>query len=280
MEIKDTIIFCGSSNTFGLGMEWELDAELNSEEYLSKGVKLPILRNDYYYDTYWRPNRWSSILCNLTGYNQYNIHDRENQLRIGGNSFETVWNFFVKDTISKFLFPKVKYVILEIPYIRWYDEALHGGPEGYKYPNTVLEMIELLNNPKSDSHIVSKTLNWLHDVDYITHNIEFYKKLNGLISKHSDIHFLILPWHTNAENIETDGKIAKTNIIPIIETGINYHCVNTFLIQNKLHVWNKAKAWNGTYTFNYKDDHASVEGHRRIANIVYNYISKIENKNI
>ena len=40
--MRDTIIFAGQSNTFGLGLEWELDPELNSEEYLSKGVHLPL----------------------------------------------------------------------------------------------------------------------------------------------------------------------------------------------------------------------------------------------
>ena len=53
-------------------------------------------------------------------------------------------------------------------------------------------------------------------------------------------------------------------------------CVNSFLGEEKLHVWNKAKAFNGNYKYNYREDHASIEGHQRIANMVINHIKKME----
>ena len=65
--MRDTIIFAGQSNTFGLGLEWELDPELNSEEYLSKGVHLPIERKSEYEEKYWKKYRWASLVCKDLG---------------------------------------------------------------------------------------------------------------------------------------------------------------------------------------------------------------------
>ena len=48
---RDTIIFTGASHTFGLGLEWELDPMLNSEEYLKKGVTIPIPRHSHFLNT-------------------------------------------------------------------------------------------------------------------------------------------------------------------------------------------------------------------------------------
>ena len=70
----------------------------------------------------------------------------------------------------------------------------------------------------------------------------------------------------------------QENIIEIKEDGNSYMSVNSFLSQNKLHVWNKAKGFNGNYKFNHPEDHASIEGHQRVANMVINHIKKLENE--
>ena len=77
--MRDTIIFSGQSNTFGLGLEWELDPELNSEEYLSKGIILPnhMPRHEIN-QQYWRKHRWPKLVCDVLGYKEYNVHDKEN----------------------------------------------------------------------------------------------------------------------------------------------------------------------------------------------------------
>ena len=40
---RDTIIFTGASHTFGLGLEWELDPMLNSENYLQKDTNYDLV---------------------------------------------------------------------------------------------------------------------------------------------------------------------------------------------------------------------------------------------
>jgi hypothetical protein len=177
----------------------------------------------------------------------------------------------------KHILEKTKYVILEMGYIRWYDENLHGAKDGDKYPNTIQEMIDLINNPKSDITIVSKTLQWILEVDLCVYMNELYKKIFYLKEKYKEIHFLILPWHFNPDIIPDEFGLKK-NIIPIIENDKKYQSVHDFQTKQKIQIWNKAKAFNGNYQYNYKEDHGSIEGHRRVANIVIEHIKKLQNE--
>jgi hypothetical protein len=276
---RDTILFTGASHTFGLGLEWELDSELNSEEYLKKGINLPISRQKSY-QKYWRENRWATLVCNELGYKQYNVHDLENKIKIGGNAVETIWMLIRDADKIKDLFSKIKYVILEgAGHIRWYDENLHGSIDGHKYPNTILEMIELINNPKSEPTIVAETLQWIHATDPNVYMYEFTNKIKYLIENYPEIKFLILPWHNSDDgNMFNKETFLKENLIEIKEDNNRYPCVNSFLQACELKVWNKAKAFNGNYKYNYREDHASIEGHQRIANMVINHIKKLENE--
>ena len=92
--MRDTIIFAGQSNTFGLGLEWEFDPILNSEEYLSKGVTLPISPTIYdeYTQKYWRKYRWASLVCNDLGYKEHNVHDKDNRIILGSSAAQTLWH--------------------------------------------------------------------------------------------------------------------------------------------------------------------------------------------
>lgn len=274
--MRDTIIFSGASHTFGLGLEWELDPELNSEEYLQNGVHIPIPRLSHY-QKYWREYRWPTLVCNELGYTQYNVHDIENEIQIGGNAIETIWMMVRDEEKIKHILEKTKYIILQWGYVRWYDESLHGGKDGDKYPNTIMEMINLINNPKSDTTIVSKTLDWIKEIDIDLYFKEFFNKLYELQKKYKEIKFLILPWNTSGEYLNNPGPL-KNEIIDVIEDGNQYPNVDKFLEINKIQVWHKAKAFNGNYKFNHKENHASIEGHRRVADMVINHIKKLENE--
>ena len=194
---RDTIIFTGASHTFGLGLEWELDPMLNSEEYLQKGISIPIARLPHY-QKYWRENRWTTLVSNELGYKQYNVHDTENQIKIGADSVNTLWMMVRDEDKIQKLFAKTKYVIIEgAGHIRWYDENLHGGKDGHKYPNTILEMIKVINDPYTEETVVARTLQWILDIDPTTYMLELTEKIKYLIEKYPEIKFLILPWHNN-----------------------------------------------------------------------------------
>ncbi len=275
--MRDTIIFSGASHTFGLGLEWELDPELNSEEYLQKGIHIPIPRLRKY-QKYWRENRWPTLVCNELGYKQFNIHDEENKekfnLKMGGNSVETIFSLVKNEKFLKELLDKTKYVIFEIGHIRWFDENLHGGVDGYKYPNTVLEIIEVLNNPNTDGQVLAKTLEWLDKVEPNVYSIELFKKIKFLQNEYKEITFLVLPWHAGNDSIINSKDI---NVIDVVYNKIKYPEVNNFLQRNSLQVYHKAKAFNGNYKYNYREDHASIEGHKCVSEIVINHIKKLEN---
>ena len=276
---RNKIIFSGQSHTFGLGLEWELDPELNSEEYLQKGISIPIPRLKHY-QKYWRENRWATLVCNELGYEQYNVHDEENfkANRIGADSVQTIWMMIRDEEKIQNLLASTKYVILEVGgHVRWYDEELHGGIDGDKYPNTIVEMIDLINNPLSDESIVSKTLDWIHKIDPTIYTIEMNNKIQYLIKNYPEITFLILPWHHSSDGISS-SKPLRNNIIRIDDGKTKYLSVNTLLQREKLQVYHKAKGFNGNYKYNRIEEHASIEGHRRIADIVINYIKSLENK--
>jgi hypothetical protein len=278
---RDTIIFSGQSHTLGLGLEWELDPELNSEEYLQKGISIPIPRLPIY-ENYWRERRWPTLVCNELGYKQFNIHDRENQIKIGGDSVNTLWMMVRDEDKIQPLLAKTKYVIIEAAgHVRWYDEKLHGQIGGDKYPNTIMEMIKLINDPHSDQSIVAKTLQWINDIDVKTYTKELHNKIQYLIKKYPEIKFLVLPWHTspNEDSIH-NADYLKKNLINISYNNKKYVSVNSFLSENKLHVWNKAKGFNGNYKFNHLEDHASMEGHQLVANMVIENIKQIENPSL
>jgi hypothetical protein len=276
---RDTIIFTGASHTFGLGLEWELDPMLNSEEYLQKGISIPIPRLPHY-EKYWQENRWATLVCNELGYKQYNVHDKEHKINIGADSVNTLWTMVRDEEKIQSLLAKTKYIIIEgAGHVRWYDENLHGGKEGHKYPNTILEMIELINNPQSDRLVVANTLQWILDVDPTIYMIELANKIKYLIEKYTEIKFLILPWHNNVDgDLFTKDNFLKENIIEIKQNNENYMSVYSFLDINKLQVWQQAKAFNGDYKYNHREDHASIEGHKQVADMVISHIKKLENE--
>ena len=81
-------------------------------------------------------------------------------------------------------------------------------------------------------------------------------------------------WKEVDEIIEGSEKV---RVIKIEENGKIYNCVNSFLVTENLQVYRKAKGFNGDYKYNYREDHASIEGHQRVANMVINHIKKLEN---
>jgi hypothetical protein len=110
--------------------------------------------------------------------------------------------------------------------------------------------------------------------------MELANKIKYLIEKYPEIKFLILPWHNSKDgNMFVKESFLQKNIIELKENDKKWPNVNSFLQQNKLHVWHKAKGWNGNYQHNYNEDHASIEGHQRVANMVINHIKKLENEN-
>ena len=284
--MRNKIIFSGTSNTFGLGLEIELRPKYNDDAWLKEnGIFLPLPREkeDVFY---WKNYRWSKLVCDELELIEHNIHDEEHKTLLGGNAIESLW-MITRDKnnveLNKLL-SQTKYVILEIGYIRWWDDNLHGSNDGVDYPNTIREVIALINNPESNESVVAKALQWLREFDEEIYWNETFKKYLQLKEEYTDIKFILFPW--SGANIV---GLSKNMIHPSVKNDYinidNHHdfpygSISHYISSNNLTVGDVAKAFNGDYKFNFKDDHAGSEGQRRIAKMVINHIKKIENPNI
>jgi hypothetical protein len=273
--MRDTIIFSGASNTFGLGLEIEFRDKYNDDAWLTEnGMMLPLPREREDIP-FWKEHRWSKLVCEELGMIEHNVHDEflnESQ-PMGGNSIETLW-FLNRDSDAlKTVLDRTKYIVFEMGSIRWWDEKLHGLGNPNDYPNTVLEIIDLINNKDSSPQTVSKALDWIRDLDEKIYWDTAFKKYKNLKNLHPEIEFIMLPW---AAQIPFKNDIANDFLNDIVDVG-KYPGIYGYLKQNRLTVGDVAKAYNGNYKYNTKDDHPSSLGHRHVANFVINHINKNNN---
>jgi hypothetical protein len=273
MTIRDTIIFAGTSHTIGKGLEWELDPELNSDEYLQNGVVLvgPLNKQLEYNKKYWRKYRWSRLVCEDLGYKEYNFYD----YKLGWDAQSVILSLYNRkdENTIKELLGKTKYIVLEMGYVRWWDENLHGKEGGELLPNTPLEIEKYLNSKYPNTEVYKAAMEWVINYEEYEKLVweELYRKVLNFTQNFPEIKILILPW--KGGSIDNADKLVNWFIKV---DGQSYkHTVHTYLEENKLCVYHKAKAFNGNYECPQLDEHASVEGHRKVADIVIEHIKKL-----
>lgn len=284
--MRDTIYFSGTSHTIGKGIEWEVDPELNSEEYLQKGVFLPSY-TDYShrkYEEYWQTHRWSRLVCEELGYIEYNFHDEHTGklLDIGYDARSTILHFYIRRNEPKVkeLLARLKYIVLEIGYVRWWDEKLHGKVGGELLPNTPLEIENYINSENPDPLVVDKAIEWV--VNHQTNDKKIwedtYVALLKFVEEFPDITIIMIPW--KGGNIPDHSKNANVIKKWFMEVDDKWENIYDYLKNNNLLIYHTAKAFNGNYKYDQLDEHASIEGHKRVANLVIKHIKKLENTNI
>jgi len=274
------MIFAGQSNTFGLGLEWEHDPELNSEEYLSKGVDLPIPRKRHYETDYWQKYRWSTLTAKELGYKEYNAQDYENGGLMGSGAADTMWHLFDRQEFFKDLLHRTKYIVLEIGHIRWWDGNLHGAPGGEHLPNTPIEIENYLNSKNPDKEVLQKITAWIGQYNPIKFWTDTFNKVIEFEKMNPEIKIIFMPWFGSSIDPELKANPLYQSILKnYLDIG-NYLCIDDFLRKNKLYVHDKALAFSGKYPIltKYKESHACAEGQRLIANMLINHIKKLENE--
>jgi hypothetical protein len=275
---QSKILFIGASNTAGFGLEIEFDPKYQDDEWLKENSKgIPFIRQeeDKYY---WKKYRFSVLVCKELDYEELNISDLKGS--IGQNSITTCWMLQNQERFSE-LMEDVKYVIFELSGIRWYDEDLHGKND--KYPNTVKEMINILDNPPEFGtpewdewgKIQNDTLNWLRELDIDAHDKEITDRFKNLQSLYPDVTFLILKWNA----FDSDEDILG-NIINPANRFFDDTSIHANLQRKKLCLYQTEKVFNGDYEYAYKDEHPNSEGHRWVASIIIQHIKNLENTKI
>ena len=263
--MRNVAIFSGASNTFGLGLELEFRDKYNDDNWLKEnGIFLPLKREKEDLE-YWRKYRWPKLVSDDLNLIEYNIHDKGN-IMLGGNAIETMWILLNDSEDIKELMERTKYVFLEIGYVRWWDASLHGSNDGKDYPNTIIEIIDLINNPKSDREVVRKAIEWVNtnDPDIIWQ--ESFETYNKLKRTYPEVQFILLPWNAH---YTTFGPAAAADFVKTK----HYAGMHGYIKANKLMIGDVAKGYNGYYKYNRKDEHPSSLGHRNVANMVINYIN-------
>ena len=267
---RNKILFSGTSNTLGLGLEYEFRPKYNDHEWLTEnGMMLPIQERTDEDKYYWKKYRWTGLVCKELGYEEFNIHDEwaDKYGGLGGNSVETIWYLQQKPKFSE-LMDSVKYVILEMGGIRWYDEELHGKDK--KYPNTITDVVNFIEDGNNTQHDRSKALRWLEDYDELIYASINKNKLIKLQKLYPEVIFLKLPWFHQKEfytNIPTG----------MIDLEWEKNFVFEYLQINKMRIADTAMCFNGDYKYTYKDDHANSKGHEWVASKVIKHIRKLEN---
>ena len=269
---KSKILFAGASNTAGFGLEIEFDPKYQDDEWLKENCKeIPFVRQeeDKYY---WKKHRFSVLVCKELGYEESNISDLKST--VGMNSVSTCWMLQNQQRFAEFM-EDVEYVIFELSGIRWYDDDLHGKND--KYPNTVREMINVLENPPEVDtsewnewlQIQSDTFNWLFELDIDAYDKEMTDRFKNLQSLYPNSTFLILVWNS----FQTDPSLGGD----VIELGESVNCVHQWLTEKKLCLYQTQKVFNGDYEYAYKDEHPTSEGHKWVASKIIEHIRNLEN---
>jgi hypothetical protein len=277
------ILFSGASNTLGIGLELEFMPKYNNHEWLlENGITMPDVINlrSPEIEKIWKKYRWSSLVCKELGYEEFNIMDSGGHTikypGLPGDAFETIWMLNEEKELLNLL-DDVKYVILEMGNIRWWDKELHGKNEK-KYPNTIIEILNFIKNSETSAEDRIKAINWIKEVDSKVYIREAMKKFLKLQSKYKDIKFLWLPW-LECNYRDKENKLGNSMIDMEFKASFPNPHIQTYLSRElKMTIGQTAKCFNGDYKYNRKDEHANAEGHKWVASKVIKHIKKLEGK--
>lgn len=270
--MRDTALFAGGSITMGLGLEIELNPIYNNHEWLlENGLHLPLPRTEEN-KQYWRKYRYSKLVSEKLDLKEFNIHDHY-EYQIGGNAIDTLW--FVTRDNNKFknLLNNVKYVFLEIGFIRWWNEEVHGFNNNNEFPTTINEILNYINDPNSDFRVTSLALEWLNKFNRDVFWEESFKKFQTIKQQNPEIEFVIIPWTLDMDDNLLTKKIDDILKDYIIKFG-DYNSGMDFINGEKLNISDIAMGFNGDYEYNHRDLHPCVRGHELICEYILQHINK------
>ena len=297
------ILFSGTSHTFGLGLELEFRPKYQDEKWLKENFTYPNPREKSD-KKYWYKYRWPTLVCDELGYEQFNISDDETWGGFGGDAVETIYNSLILDEKT---LDDVKYVILQLGGIRWYERGKHDI--NINYPNTVGELLNMIDSPPKDlpknyKKVVRDGIKYFYEWDAKQYHIDVQQKFHMVQEKFPNVKFLILQWdsmfeHDNeVERIFKKGNDDDDYMIklflpkPVFIDPRNYqwpakilhmkrttrvNCVSKYIGYNKLTIGDVAKYYEVLkHTNIWKDEHANHKGHIWVAEQVVKHIKWLE----
>lgn len=259
-----SVIFLGSSNTFGVGLHTFRDFYLSEEGI--KSLKWPYYENDTD-KLFIKENRWTNKVANYLNADEINISE------VGGSPAAALYKLQITDL------SEINYIFFEFSGIYNYNDRFMHGTE---YPKTPHEIETFLTNGRNDNpELRNRIIEWIENYnpyEFIdTVLLELKKKIEELKYKK----FIILFWHGPVH----DGGIEKIDFnsekyswlkrymvkFPTNQDNENY-IVHNLIVEKSLRVCDEhplSKMMN-------RDIHAGIKGNQIVSEIVINYINEKE----
>ncbi len=264
------IVFSGSSNTQGIGLEIELSKRYNDLDWLKNhNVILPHrwIQEDF---NNIRKFRWPKLVSDALGY-----------VEIVCNDTHKDWMYNSTDVLFRLLELKptdttdIGHIFIEPQMLRFISKD--------KVQYTPTEMIHLLGDPKTDETLREQIHGFIETFDELETAKNYIDLFCAARDRYPHIQFHLLLWYSiiPIPPKEYMDKISD-NLVSIEINGQKSTNINYLLEKNKLRIEDSAFC----YTHNtgdwhdggYRDLHASKKGHEIIAQNIINRIIKIDER--
>ena len=253
-------VFLGASNTYGVSLWFHRNFYLDSKNY--SNITWPYQQSSSD-ENYINTNRFSSLLSNYLNLHETNYSDA------GGSPAQSLY------LLSKMNLSEIEYVVFEFSTPTSFFDRFFLDKNT---PKTPIEIESFLTNGKNDRPELRKRIyDWLENYNLEEYILEIFTKLKEFISNNKSIKFIILPWRQYDLDFSLEHYKWILNYTPkfSINSNKNNVIVEDFLLENNFTIKDEFK-----HIGCLKDDlHPSLNGHKKIFEILKNYIDEKNSTN-
>lgn len=273
--MKKKAVFLGASNTYGVGL-WFFREHYLDLNNLDTRYPYPIESREDIEFTH--KNRFSFLLSNYLNLKEVNVGEA------GGSPAESLY------LLNKMDLNEIEYVIFEFSALTsFFDKYFYDSPNGdinKLNPRTPSEIESFLTNGKNDrQELREKIYKWLDNFDPIEYTVEVFNTIQKFINDNKHIKFIILVWrNSDVKNVKLDSEdylwLSKYSPKFPIEKNSNNILVESYLKENKHRVCDEFIHHDlMDFPIGHKDLHPSVNGHKKIFEILKSYIDEKNSTN-
>lgn len=266
-------VFLGASNTYGVGLWFFRDYYLDYNN-VTNNYPYNIPTGD---DTeFLYKNRFSTLLSNYLNLEQIN------ESAAGGSPAQSL------HLLSKMNLDEIEYVIFEFSAITSFFDRYFFEHEidKSKLPKTPGEIELFLTNGKNDRpELRERVYKWLNDFDENEFTDGVFDTIREFIGNNKKIKFIILIWRNyNPARFKFDADkynwILRYSPKFSLKSDENNILVEKYLTENKIRVCDEFAHINKIkFPSGHTDQHPSLNGHRKIFEIIKNYIDEKNSTN-
>ena len=254
-----SILFLGSSNTFGVGLH------TFKNEYLSEsGAKL--LQWPYNQtnedNTFIKSVRWTGLVSKYLNKKEINVAEA------GGSPAESLHR------LQNTNLTDIDYIFFEFSGIyNYFDRYFHND----EYPKTPHEIEGFLTNGKNDRpELRERILNWLDKYNPDEFINEVLLLLKEKIEQLNDKKIIVLFWHGDFDfNNEKYNWLKKYMVKFPTKQNQNNYIVHNWILENNYRICDEHPMKHLIY----QDIHAGIKGNEEIYKIIINHLNEKETTN-